>query len=221
MEEIWKRFKDTTYLVSNLGNVYNEYTSKHLKPFANNNGYLNIDIFTASDRQRFSVHRMVAMTFLENLDNLPCVNHKDGIKTNNRIENLEWCTHSENSVHAIETGLSSIGESHSNAKLTEKDVLEIQRLFEEGKNDKEITKLFNVTSGVISAIRLGKTWKHVSGKVFKPLGANPVKKLSAENIPVIREMILDGKSDAEIGRVYGVARGTINQIRQGKTWINY
>ena len=55
-----------------------------------------------------------------------------------------------------------------------------------------LARRYGVTSGVISSIRLGKTWKHVSGKVFATSGPNPVKKLSSVDIPVIRQMFLDG-----------------------------
>ena len=218
--ENFTRFKNTDYLISNDGVVFSEQSLAILKPF-DNNGYLVVDLFANAVRQRVPVHRMVAIAFISNPENKPFVNHIDGNKHNNNVENLEWCTASENSIHAIATGLSPIGSQKTLAKITEKDVLEIQALFEAGKADFEIAIQFGVTSGVISAIRLGKTWKHVSGKVFPPSGPNPVKKLNGDDIPTIRQMIRDGVNDADIGRLYKVARGTINQIRQGKTWINY
>lgn len=220
MQEIWKRFKDTDYQVSNLGNVFSVYNGKQLKPFMNDR-YLVVDLFAYTVRQRIAVHRMVAIAFIENPDNKEYVNHIDGNKLNNCVDNLEWVTASENSIHAVATGLSPIGEAKTLAKLTEKDVLEIQAAFEAGEKDFVLAEKYGVTSGVISSIRLGKTWKHVSGKVFAPSGPNPVKKLSGEDIPVIRQMFLDGFNDADIGRKFNVARGTINQIRQGKTWLNY
>lgn len=220
MQEIWKRFKDTDYQVSNLGNVVSVYNGKQLKPFMNDR-YLVVDLFAYTVRQRIAVHRMVAIAFIENPDNKEYVNHIDGNKLNNCVDNLEWVTASENSIHAVATGLSPIGEAKTLAKLTEKDVLEIQAAFEAGEKDFVLAEKYGVTSGVISSIRLGKTWKHVSGKVFAPSGPNPVKKLSGEDIPVIRQMFLDGFNDADIGRKFNVARGTINQIRQGKTWLNY
>lgn len=220
MQEIWKRFKDTDYQVSNLGNVFSVYSGMQLKPFMNDR-YLVVDLFAYTVRQRIAVHRMVAIAFIENPDNKEYVNHIDGNKLNNCVDNLEWVTASENSIHAVATGLSPIGEAKTLAKLTEKDVLEIQAAFEAGEKDFVLAEKYGVTSGVISSIRLGKTWKHVSGKVFAPSGPNPVKKLSGEDIPVIRQMFLDGFNDADIGRKFNVARGTINQIRQGKTWCNY
>ena len=221
MKETWARFKNTTYSVSSTGYIYNEHSGKILKPFPNNNGYLAVDLFHSTVKERVSVHRMVAIAFIPNPENKPFVNHIDGNKQNNCVSNLEWCTPSENSRHALETGLSLKGEDKSTSKLTTKDVLEIQAAFEEGIKDFVLAEKYNVSSGVISAIRLGRSWKHVSGKVFGPSGPNPVKKLTAGDIPAIRQYFKDGLNDAEIGRKYNVARGTINQIRQGKTWINY
>ena len=206
--------------MSNLGNVFSVYSGMQLKPFMNDR-YLVVDLFAYTVRQRIAVHRMVAIAFIENPDNKEYVNHIDGNKLNNCVDNLEWVTASENSIHAVATGLSPIGEAKTLAKLTEKDVLEIQAAFEAGEKDFVLAEKYGVTSGVISSIRLGKTWKHVSGKVFAPSGPNPVKKLSGEDIPVIRQLFLDGFNDADIGRKFSVARGTINQIRQGKTWCNY
>ena len=221
MKETWKRFKNTNYSISDLGNVYSDYSGVFLKPFKNNNGYLQVDLFHDTVKQRVPVHRMVAIAFIPNPENKEFVNHIDGNKQNNCVTNLEWVTPSENSNHAVEIGLSPRGEDKTTAKLTEKDVLEIQDAFEAGFKDFELAAKYGVTSGVISSIRLGKTWTHVSGRVFPPSGPNPVKKLSAEDIPTIRQMFVDGLSDADIGRAFNVARGTINQIRQGKTWINY
>lgn len=217
----WKKYGDTKYLVSNDGMVYSEHGDEILKPFMNDR-YLCVDLFGYGIKKRVSVHRMVAIVFIPNPENKEYVNHIDGNKANNRVENLEWVTASENSIHAVLAGLSPIGEQKTLAKLTDEKVREIQAHFEAGKlTDKDLSEMYDVTSGVISSIRLGKTWKHVSGKVFQRSGPNPVKKLSADDIPVIREMFSDGFTDTEIGRAFRVARGTINQIRQGKTWINY
>ena len=82
------------YKVSNLGNVLSLIQKKPrlLKPGKNNKGYLLVDLQVFKEHKRFLVHRLVAKAFIPNPYNLPQVNHKDECKTNNRVENLEWCS---------------------------------------------------------------------------------------------------------------------------------
>ena len=107
--EIWKTVEGyENYQVSNLGNVkclnfHMTGKEKSLKLQKSKNGYLYVDLFLNSERNHKSVHRLVAETFLENPDNLPCVNHKDEDKTNNRVNNLEWCTHLYNNTYGTRT----------------------------------------------------------------------------------------------------------------------
>lgn len=220
--EKWKRIEDTLYLISSYGRVYSEMSDIILKPTINNNGYAYVDLFINKKKCRKLVHRLVAIAFLPNAAEKNIVNHLDGNKANNTITNLEWCTLSENMKHAIDIGLVKRGEDKSSSKLTNSDIIAIQKIFEEKTLcDSDIAREFGVTSGVISSIRLGKTWRHVNGKTYPLNGPNPKKKLKGEDIKDIRALFLKGKNDAEIGRIYNVARGTINQIRQGKTWRNF
>lgn len=91
--EKWKSFYG--YKVSDHGNVYSTFSKKLLKPFTNN-GYLYVTIANKGSYKKYSVHRLVAMLFIPNPNNLPYVNHKDENKQNNCVENLEWCTASYN-----------------------------------------------------------------------------------------------------------------------------
>lgn len=98
---------DFKYEVDEKGNVRNVKSKKVLKQMINKRGYL---IIGYPDRKRGhtvpkEVHRLVAEAFLKDFDKLPVVNHIDGNKTNNKLENLEMCTYSENSKHAIRMGL--------------------------------------------------------------------------------------------------------------------
>lgn len=111
MQEIWKDIKgyEGYYQISNFGNVkslkFNHGTrSKLLKPF-DNEGYTRVKLFIKNNGKRFLVHRLVAENFIPNPKNKPFVNHIDGNKSNNFVENLEWVTSSENVVHAIQNGL--------------------------------------------------------------------------------------------------------------------
>lgn len=104
-DEIWKPVEDyeNLYQVSNLGRVSNY--RKVLKPFKNNSGYWVIDLNANRKRTKFLVHRLVAKAFIPNVSNYPIVNHIDGDKNNNTVENLEWCNNSMNILHARRTGL--------------------------------------------------------------------------------------------------------------------
>ena len=104
-------------------------------------------------------HRLIAKAFIPNPDNKPQVNHINGIKTDNRVVNLEWNTRSENIKHADNSGLRNLkGENNSRSKLSEIDVFEIR------KSDKPIiflSKKYNVGRNCISKVLHKKTWKHI------------------------------------------------------------
>jgi hypothetical protein len=101
---------------------------------------------------------------LDNPENLPQVNHIDGNKQNNRIDNLEWTTASQNCRHAIDESLyqSARGETAGNVKLTEENVREIRRLAVIGLMHKEIAELFGVGRKNITKIVNRQRWKHVA-----------------------------------------------------------
>lgn len=111
--EIWKDIKqyNGTYQISNLGNVRNNITDTLLKSRINTKGYLSISLSDSLTRgwkhrhKSHPIHRLVTEAFIPNPENKPYVNHKNGIKTDSREENLEWVTPSENNQHAYDTGL--------------------------------------------------------------------------------------------------------------------
>jgi len=129
-------------------------------------GYLKAGLRESPDapERNNGVHRLVAMTFLPNPENKPCVNHKDGNKANNSVENLEWVTYQENSVHSFSNGLQicQIGQDHHNAKVNEDQVREIRRRRASGELLSSIAPDFGVTPTLISYIANRKTWKHVA-----------------------------------------------------------
>ena len=102
------------YFVCADGTIFSTYTNKSLNPTDNGNGYYNVKLFLSKDEQGHKqyktlyVHRLVATAFIANPNNLPQVNHKDGNKQNNAVSNLEWCTASENTKHAITTKLTTL-----------------------------------------------------------------------------------------------------------------
>ncbi|GAC1491039.1 MAG: hypothetical protein NVS1B13_20960 [Flavisolibacter sp.] len=104
-------------------------------------------------------HRLIAIAFVSNPLQLPIVNHKDGIKTNNRIENLEWVTHSQNTKHAFAANLMSHkGTNNSQCKLTEEQAREIKH---SDLPSRYLSEKFGVGMDNIRAIQRGSKWKHV------------------------------------------------------------
>ena len=109
MAEEWKSIKnwEDLYEVSNLGNIKNIKTNKLLKGDINNYGYHRVCLYHNNKKKRYFRHRLVAEHFIHNddIENKKFVNHIDGDKSNNTVDNLEWVTQSENEKHAFKTGL--------------------------------------------------------------------------------------------------------------------
>ena len=127
-QEIWKVIAECngTYHISNHGQVksYKYGKERILKRSLLGNGYLAVHICTNGKPKLATIHKLVANAFIENPDNKPQVNHKDGNKTNNHIDNLEWVTAKENQQHAWQIGLFE-GKRLANIKRQSKPVVDI------------------------------------------------------------------------------------------------
>lgn len=127
-QEIWKDIKDYegSYQISNLGRVkslsktlwngvgYFESKERILVPGKDKDGYLQVGLYKNKKRKSFKIHRLVGQHFILNEENKPEINHKDGDKQNNNVNNLEWVTSSENSTHAYKAGLLKIKKGKEN-----------------------------------------------------------------------------------------------------------
>lgn len=133
--------------------------------FTNKFGYVRCNLAYFTDGKRnpitIDVHRLVAKAFVPNPENKPHVNHINGIKSDNRAENLEWVTRRENIDHAMANGLLPKGSDHVRAKLKEEDIPVIRELIKSGLKNFTIGKMYGVDHQTISKIRLGINWKHI------------------------------------------------------------
>lgn len=112
------------YLIDESGNIFSTKLNRYLIHSISNKGYHKVNLNKEKYKREYSIHRLVAMTYIDNPYNKPQVNHIDGNKSNNNINNLEWCTASENIIHAVKTGLRD--KAHENARiLNQKLVLHI------------------------------------------------------------------------------------------------
>jgi hypothetical protein len=139
--EIWKKvFGYSAYEVSDLGNVKRK--DKILKKEVVKGGYLRVTLSENNIQKRFQIHRLVAIIFLNNNEQKPCVNHKDGNVSNNRVENLEWCTYSENENHSYKI----LGKINHNRKLSNDKIVFIRSNFLFGMNGniKILAEKYNV-----------------------------------------------------------------------------
>jgi hypothetical protein len=149
------------YFVSCHGRVYSTVRSgRLLKQTVSNNGYKIVSLMKLGESRakKHFVHRLVASAFLEQ-KNLPTVNHIDGDKLNNVIENLEWCTYGHNNEHAKQNGLSNaFGEGHYKAFLTLDQVKEIKRRVEFGEKHKDVASDFCIKRRHVTKIVSGGLW---------------------------------------------------------------
>ena len=93
------------YCINKKGEIKNLKTKRILKFTISHNGYFKTNVMINGKITTIFPHRLVAQAFIPNPNNLPCVNHKDGNKQNNCVDNLEWCSYSENMKHAVKNGL--------------------------------------------------------------------------------------------------------------------
>ncbi len=174
--EIWVPIKgyEGLYEVSNLGRVKsldklrnfryvgfkNPLKGKLIKGF-DAHGYRRVSLCKNGKYKKIYIHVLVARAFIPNPENKPEVNHKDGIKINNRELNLEWNTNKENRDNAVKMGLMIHGSNHHRAKLSESQVLLIRKQYSKGISGIKIAKEYNMNASTIYDIINRTHWKYV------------------------------------------------------------
>lgn len=163
VKEIWKVIPHTKemYEVSTLGRIKSHKRKTKILKVSSSLGYQQISLMVEGKRNVKMVHRLVMDAFTSNPHKKKTVNHINGNKADNRVENLEWATMSENMKHAYDTGLRVV----QYKKLSIKKVKEIIKLLSKGVAQSKIAKLFSIHKNTISSIATGRTWCKVTGLV--------------------------------------------------------
>lgn len=127
---------------------------RFLKPWLIGHGYEVVSLYKNGKQRKFLIHRLVAQAYIPNPKGLREVNHKNGNRLDNRVENLEWVSSKENKSHAWKVGLySHRGEKHWNSVIQDSEVIEMRKLFKEGKSTRQIAEKFSrnyfTTRGIV------------------------------------------------------------------------
>lgn len=222
MKEQFKKHPLYNYYISNKGRVKGIKTD-YLKPTINN-GYYIVGIYhkTFKNRQKQKrIHRLVVETFIGEIPEGYCVNHIDGDKLNNHLDNLEIVTFKDNVRHAYENKLARgrKGSENSCSKLLVDEVLNIYKLIKKGKTNKEISEIYNLHERYISLIRHGKRWEFLWKKYFieAPISNGNTDLPLDFMLNVIKEC--EGyKTNLELSKKFNLDPSTISRIRNKKTW---
>lgn len=159
------------YEVSNKGRVRRIVAGKStkinrvLKPRKNDKGYVSVMLYfgTKDNKRSFSIHKLVAHAFLGKKPEGYEINHKNGVKHDNLLENLEYVTPSQNVQHAFDylNHFRARGDTNGNAVLSEDQAIEIKTLLRSGAKGRDIAKQFGVSVSTVSAIKHRRIWQHL------------------------------------------------------------
>lgn len=155
---------DRNYKVSNQGRVQNRRTGRILKPQLKSGGYYMVSLSSNGKPQVYLIHHLVLVAFKGSCPKGYLCNHKNFIKTDNNIDNLEWVSPKYNNQHAYKGGRFPIqrGTTHGRAKLRECDIILIRELNKiKEYTQKRIARMFGVATTTISCIVTNRSWKHV------------------------------------------------------------
>lgn len=160
MIEEWRKISEFGHEISNIGNIRNK-SGTPLKAWTLSSGYKQIQFNNKG--KKFLVHRLVLLAFKPNPTNLPNVNHLNHDRSDNRLENLEWCTQSRNIQYAYDCKrMIKKGVKHHLAKLDETQVITIKSILKtQEATHQELANYFGVVRATITSIAMGINWSHL------------------------------------------------------------
>lgn len=151
------------YYITEDGRIWSSKSNKFIAQRISPKGYYVVNLSINKHCKTYQVHNLIAIAFIPNPNNYNVINHKDGNKLNNNINNLEWCTQKYNMQHAFKNNLINVakGIRTKNGHFNEKDINNIRLLRQQGLSQYSIAKKYNVTKEAIQQILSGNTYKWV------------------------------------------------------------
>lgn len=205
------------YAACRTGRIFSLRSGKYLAGVDSPNGYRLVSLSQGGVKKQFLVHRIIAQAFLPNPDNKRTVNHLDGDKKNNKLENLAWATDSEQAIHAIESGLRK---KFINDYRTYSDEL-IHRLCQmivENFRTKEIVDLLDVPGHLVANVRKKTQYTDISCEYDFSKILPCQKRISVSKIISVCELLQQGATPDEIKDKTGVSYATISRVRTRKDY---
>lgn len=212
------------YFISDTGKVFSTKSGimKELATHPCRKGYLRINFTNGNYRKSYKVHRLVAEAFIPNPEGKPQVNHINSVRDDNNVDNLEWATASENTLHGVRYGDVASGEDSHAALFTNSQVLEIYNRLVAGEYARDLAKEYGTSFQSIDCIRRKTTYKYVTeGLPEVPRMSlagenNSQAKLTNNQVVEIYTRILNGETQADLCREFNMSSGAISNIKTRK-----
>lgn len=223
----WKEIPlvDGKYECNELGQVRNNKTKKIKSTYLDKQGYERIGVWLNGKDNSFRVHNLIMNAFYGDKPFPKAeINHIDGNKSNNKLNNLEWCTPTENMKHAVIHELRPSGENNYNAKYKESDIINMYKLYKNGSSLEDIALFFKEETKNIRRIVKGERWKCTYNKYFEEIEGDNI--LPPQNIkPVIIKNnveVLEFESQTKCAEYLNVHKSTIGYaIKEKRKIKNY
>jgi hypothetical protein len=196
------------YAITLEGGVYSHRNNIFLSHSVDKKGYHRVTLYNSGESKTNLVHRLVALAYLTNPDNLPEVNHIDGNKSNNHYRNLEWVTSSQNNQHAVDTGLRGDTRTYS----TEVALRVLQYVID-GWRDCDIIKSLGIPKGAVKLITQEKSYEEERATVKWADRQMRTGACSTQKVIRICEMLQDKHSYQEISTATNITKKKISNIK--------
>lgn len=221
--EVWRVIPEAIgYEVSDQGRVRTT-AGRVLKPHSGKSGYFYIGLTSNSKRRIFrTIHRLVLVAFRGSPGESLQACHNNGIRTDNRLENLRWATAKENHADKKKHGTELRHEARTNSVLTNEAAKQIVARLNKGELQEDLAKEFGTSQSNVSRIARGLLWSEITGVSPKERSKKRVAissmKLTVDEVKEIAERASRGETASQLSREFKVSRTMVANIKEGKSW---